>query len=84
MASDTVARVLLKQTTEMTARCADMIHSSYCAGETIADLAERYGLDSSTIEWWIHIGALYPPHDAPRTFAAPAPTVLKGFEQVYG
>jgi hypothetical protein len=82
--ADMVARVLLKQTTEMTARCAGMIHGSYCAGETIADLAEHYGLDSSTIEWWINIGRMKRPHDAPKTFAAPAPTVLKGFEQVYG
>jgi hypothetical protein len=79
---DLLARVLLRQATETTARCARLIHNEYLSGQSIASVAKRFGLDESTIEWWFYIGGLDTPRDAPKLVTDPAPTPLKTYAPV--
>jgi hypothetical protein len=84
MSDDLLARILLRQATLTTARCASLIYGYYRGGDSIADLALRFGLDESTIDWWCMIGGLKTPRDAPSTFLAPDPTPLKTYARTSG
>ena len=63
--SDDVARLLVRQTTVTTMRFARVISEARRRGESVADLAERYGLDESTVVWWHAISNFPEPRDAP-------------------
>ena len=71
------SQIMIRQATELTARCAEWIHGECCSGLSVRQMAERYGIDESTVDWWLSISLLERPLDAPRGFAEPAPTQFK-------
>jgi hypothetical protein len=74
---DPFGQVMIRQVTELTARCAQFIHCEYCGGMSLSEIAERYGIDESTVVWWMRIEGLDRPLDAPAVFSDPAPTQFK-------
>lgn len=74
---DPFGQIMIRQVTEMTARCAKWIDGEYRSGRSVNDIAEQYGVDESTIVWWMRIAGLDRPADAPVSFAGPAPTQFK-------
>lgn len=74
---DPFGQIMIRQATEMTARCAEWVNGEYCGGRSIGDIAGLYGIDESTVGWWMRIARLDRPRDAPVTFADPTPTPFK-------